>query len=89
MRNTSVTALQALSMLNDKTVVKLSEEFAGRIERLGLPGSDQQVKAAWRLAFGHEPHAAQLDALVAYRNQFGLPNLCRVIFNSNEFLFLN
>ncbi|MGV3772792.1 MAG: DUF1553 domain-containing protein, partial [Verrucomicrobiales bacterium] len=88
-RNSSVTVSQALAMLNDKSVIRFSEIFAERIQTLALPTPEAEIEAAWKLAFGRAPTASEAANLLEYRNRFGLVNLCRVIFNSNEFLFVN
>ncbi len=41
------------------------------------------------LTFGRKPTAQESKLLVDYATRFGLANACRVIFNSNEFLFID
>jgi len=87
-RGASVTALQALSMLNNHFVTRQSERFAERLAVLKptLPG---QIEAAYELALGRPPSRAETRDLLAYAKEHGLPNLCRLILNSNEFMFVN
>jgi mono/diheme cytochrome c family protein len=87
-RNQSITALQALAMLNNRLVLAMSVHFAARLEREAgtLPG---QIDRAYRLALGRPPTDAEQQALVAFSARFGLPNACRVLFNLNEFVFLD
>lgn len=87
-RNASVTALQALAMWNDRFVVRQSEHFAARVGKLadGLTG---QVEAAFELAVGRPPSSNESEALVRYAVKHGMANACRVILNSNEFMFVN
>ncbi len=87
-RGASVTALQALSMLNNHFVTRQSERFAERLTgtKPALPG---QIETAWELAFGRSPSRAEAKDLLAYAQKHGLPNLCRLIFNGNEFMFVN
>lgn len=87
-RNTTLTALQALTLLNNPFMVKQSEFFAERL-RKAQPEPARQVEAAYRLAFGRPPTVAERAALVAYVQRHGLANGCRVLLNSNEFLFLD
>jgi hypothetical protein len=54
-------------------------------ERDGVRG---QVVEAYRLALGREPNADELDDAAGVVAEHGLASLCRVLFNSNEFLFL-
>lgn len=86
-RNTSVTVLQALSMLNNRFMVRASEHFAARAAHLAddLPG---QVAAAWELALGRPPTEREAAALAAYASRHGMANACRLLLNSNEFMFI-
>jgi hypothetical protein len=87
-RNTTLTAIQALALLNNPLAVRQAEHFAGRVNtlRADTPG---QVEAAWTLAVGRPPSDKQRQALAAYADKFGLPAACRMIFNSNEFVFVD
>ena len=87
-RNTSVTALQAMAMWNDRFVVRYSEHLAERAAR-DAADLDGHIRLVYRLCLGREPTAGEMQALSAYANKFGMANLCRVVFNSNEFLFVN
>jgi hypothetical protein len=49
----------------------------------------EQVEAAMQLTLGRLPNEAESKELVAFADQHGLENLCRVLFNLNEFVFIN
>ena len=87
-RNESITALQALAMLNNRFMVRQSEHFAERMARMekNLP---EQIAAAWQLAQGRAPSPTESAALTTYAQRHGLANTCRWILNSNEFIFVN
>jgi hypothetical protein len=51
-----------------------------------LPG---QVTEAFQLVLGRKPSAEELTAYTAYTRQHGLSNLSRVLFNTNEFVFVD
>jgi mono/diheme cytochrome c family protein len=87
-RNTTITALQALAMLNDLFVVKQSRAFAGRLEAMGGVRAGQ-VENAYLLALGRPPRADERAALAAYAEKHGLANACRLLFNTNEFVFVD
>src|SRR5262249_25948565 len=87
-RNTTLTALQALALLNDPFMVKQAEHFAVRLRRIS-DDPEQQIEAAYRLAFGRGPNAGEKEALVGYAQKHGLANACRVLFNTNEFVFVD
>jgi mono/diheme cytochrome c family protein len=87
-RNTTLTALQALALLNDPFMVKQAGFFAERVKKMksDVPG---QVEAAFRLAFGRLPRAEEKEALVGYAKKHGLANACRLMLNANEFVFID
>ena len=87
-RGASLTALQALAMLNDKLIVRQSQHLANRV---GRPGGDlpSSVSRAYRLIFGRLPSPDESKAVTAYAAKHGLANACRFLLNTNEFLFVN
>ena len=87
-RNVSITALQAMAMMNDRFIVRQSEHFAERVAQ-GNKGLRKQIEAAFQLALGRAATASERKELSAYAASHGLANACRIILNSNEFMFLN
>jgi hypothetical protein len=85
-RATSITPLQALAMLNDRFMVRMSEHFAHRLASAGP--IEKQVEQAYRLALNREPTPRETANLSAYANRHGMANACRLLFNCNEFLFV-
>ncbi|MBI1830698.1 MAG: DUF1553 domain-containing protein, partial [Planctomycetes bacterium] len=88
MRNTTMTALQALALLNNPFMVKQAEFFAERVAKMEKD-APRQVDAAYRLAFGRSATPAERTAMSAYVGRHGLANACRLLFNANEFLFVD
>jgi hypothetical protein len=87
-RNETITPLQSLALLNNKFMVRMAEHFAARVEPMGTNTTERLV-AAWRLAFAREPENNELAALASYADRHGLANSCRLIFNMNEFVFVD
>jgi hypothetical protein len=87
-RNETITALQALTLLNDPFMVAQTETLARRL-RASSDDPGAQVEAAYRLAFGRRPDAAEREAFVAYIGEHGLAAACRLLFNLNEFVFVD
>jgi hypothetical protein len=87
-RNESVTALQALAMLNNAMVVSMSKHFAAKLDAQS-GGLRDKVRLAHYDAVGRPPSDAELDKLAHYSEEFGTTNLCRVLFNLNEFSFVD
>jgi mono/diheme cytochrome c family protein len=87
-RSTSVTALQALAMLNDRFIVRQSEHIAARLERLTGDQADR-VKLAHEWILGRPASEREIRLVSDYADRHGLPNAVRVLLNSNEFMFVN
>jgi hypothetical protein len=87
-RNTTVTALQALVLLNNTLVVRQAEHFAERLR--GMSDDPRcQIEGAYRLALSRPPREDESQAIVQYAHEHGLVNACRLIFNLNEFVFVD
>jgi hypothetical protein len=87
-RNETLTPLQSLALLNNKFMVAMAGRFAERIKPMGA-NTNERLTAGWRLAFGREPDANELAAIGEYADKYGLANACRLIFNMNEFVFVD
>ncbi len=87
-RSVSMTALQALAMVNDKFIIRQSEHMAERLAA-GNSGLPAQVTALYRLALCRPPRAEEQAAVVEYAEKYGLANACRFLLNTNEFVFVD
>jgi hypothetical protein len=87
-RNESLSALQALTTLNNGFMVVMSRRWAERLARHSDDQSDQVAQAVLE-AFGRPATADEQQSLAAYAAEHGLANLCRVLFNANEFSFVD
>ena len=87
-RNASVTVQQALAMWNNAFVAHYAGRFAARLESLAK-ALREQVALAYESALSRPPSPTESEELTAYGEKHGLANLCRLIFNSNEFMFVN
>ena len=87
-RTQSTTAIQALNLFNSQFVIDRSGRFAARIRTENAKDVKAQVKATFQLALGRDPGRTEFSAAIATTEQHGLETLCRVLFNTNEFLFL-
>ena len=84
----STSPLQALALWNDDFVLRLSERFGGRLASMAADSADR-VRAAVRLVWLRDPTGEELRDLTTYSTQHGLAALGRVLFNSDEFLFVD
>jgi mono/diheme cytochrome c family protein len=88
-RLTTTTPLQALGLWNNSFVLRMSDRFAERLKREAGDDVRRQIELAYQLAFVRPPRADEVRQSVSFVREQGLPALCRVIFNSNEFLYID
>jgi mono/diheme cytochrome c family protein len=88
-RLTTTTPLQALGLWNNSLVLRMADSFAERLRREVGADERRQIELAYELAFAREPDAGELKIAVDFVRKNGLPAFCRVIFNSNEFLYVD
>jgi hypothetical protein len=88
-RTRTITPLQALSMTNNSFMEKCAERFAARVRRDAGEDAAGQVERAWRLAFSRPPGDREARAARAFVAKQGLAELCLVLFNANEFLYID
>ncbi len=84
-RPTTITALQSLALWNDAFMISQSQELAARLANQ----AEDPISTAFRLALGRAPRIEEHTALGQYAKRFGLAQMCRVLFNTNEFLFID
>ncbi|MCC6538765.1 MAG: PSD1 domain-containing protein [Bryobacterales bacterium] len=85
-RSVTTTPLQALSMMNGYLVHEEAAELARRVTREAGANREAQVKRAFEIVLNRAPRADELTQFA----QHGAPleAICRVLFNSNEFIYL-
>jgi hypothetical protein len=88
-RAVTVTPLQALSLANNSFVLRMSEQFSQRLQQEAGKDPRRQVQRAFKLCYAREPDEAELELLVSFVGQHGTAELGRVLFNSNEFLYID
>jgi hypothetical protein len=93
-RRDSVTALQALSLYNGEFVNEEAAHLAERLRNEAGPDAREQIDQAFLLAFGRNPEAREKDRLLQFMRSLGDPReaaigLSRIIFNSNEFVYID
>jgi hypothetical protein len=88
-RNESLSALQALALLNNGFMVVQARELAARAGREAGADPAAQVTRSFALALGRRPDADELATLVEIARAHGPANACRTIFNLNEFSFVD
>ncbi len=87
-RDETLTALQALCMLNSRFHLVMANHFAARLKAEERTLS-AQVRRAMVLTTGRQATEGEQQRLEAYAQKHGLANLCRVMFNLSEFVYLD
>ena len=94
-RRTSVTPLQALAMYNGDFVNEEAHFFAERLRRSHKTATpDELVHQAFLLAYTREPDTDESHRLATFLasappGEDRLSGLCRVLLNSNEFIYID
>ncbi|NOZ41455.1 MAG: DUF1553 domain-containing protein [Planctomycetes bacterium] len=87
-RSRSITPIQALNLLNSTFVNRQAGFFAERVRALSSGDPAELVSRAVELALGRPPTKAETRQLASLCEQHGLEQVARVLFNTNEFVFL-
>jgi hypothetical protein len=87
-RNVSITPLQALALLNNEFTLAHSKAFATSLEKASAD-KEAQIAIAVERVWGRPATKEEIEEMKAYVSKHGLANLGRLLFNSNEFLFVN
>lgn len=87
-RPRSTTAIQALSLFNSGFVNQQAELLAERLRKEAGADTETKVRRAFALMAQREPSKEEVQLCTRLIHEHGLPALCRVLLNTNEFLFL-
>ncbi len=88
-RNTTTTALQSLTLLNNDFMLRQSGYFADRVKANAGTEPTAQVARAFQLAFGRKPTSVETAAAVSLVQGRDLTQLCRMLLNANEFVYVD
>jgi hypothetical protein len=88
-RAVTTTPLQALAMWNGEFSLRMAEALAHRAEREAGESLEAQVARVYRLAWQRDATGDELQSGIELAREHGLPALCRVVFNSSEFLYVD
>ena len=87
-RNESATALQALAMLNNTFILHQADHLARRLEA-NSGDTESRIREAFSLTLGRVPDEEEAREWSNHTRHHGLSSVCRLLFNCNEFLFIN
>ena len=87
-QNTSV-ATQALTLFNGDFVNRQAAYFAQRLRREAGEEPANQIDLAYRLAVARPPTRDETQILIEFLRREPLEQMCRTIFNLNEFVYVD
>jgi hypothetical protein len=87
-RERSTSAPQALALLNSSDVVQAAKALAKRLTEQA-PTSQEQITLAFRLVLGRPPSLTERQACQRFLAESPLDELCRALFNLNEFIYVD
>ena len=91
-RRSSVPPLQALAMYNGRFVNQEAVHFAARVRKLAGENASTQIDFAFQVAYGRHPTPEEVTRLAGFLKTASsdpLVGLCRVLLNSNEFVYID
>ena len=88
-RSTTTVPTQALILLNDPFVIDQAQRFAERVRHAVGERPEKQVDYAFRLALGRAPSPAEVQKAVRFLQAAPLADLCQVLFQTNEFAYVD
>jgi len=88
-RGSTTTPLQALALLNNSFMLRMADSMAARIERESGKIASEQVDRAFALAYSRPPRDEERKIAAAFVEKHGLAAFCRVLLNTNGFLYVD
>ena len=88
-RSVTTTPLSALALMNTSFALRMSDRFAERLKADAGDDLKAQAERSFQLAFAREPSAQELAISTEFIKDTSLATFCRVLFNSNEFIYVN
>lgn len=88
LRDETLTSIQALALLNNKFNLAMAEHFA-RDLKASQPTTTEQVRHAFSRLTSRAPTESEQAELLTYATEHGLENLCRLLYNLHEFVFVD
>jgi hypothetical protein len=104
-RNSSTVTPQSLLMMNSRFIHEQADFLAKRVQNEGGKDVRAQIALAWRLAFGSEPMARDIDDAVTFISEQtsvfreqpnraepelrALASFCQALLSANRFLYVD
>ena len=87
-RATTTTPLQALALMNNRLVFQMADDFAARVQREAGESVEASVPLVYQIAYSRDASYEEVQAVRPFVETHGLAAFCRIVLNSNEFLYV-
>ena len=74
--------------MNNALVFRMADDFADRMSHEAGDSATSQIQRVYLVAYGREADDQEIEVASQFVNEHGLASFCRVILNSNEFLYV-
>ena len=88
-RGSTTTPLQALAMLNNSFMLRMSDSMAARVQKDAGEDLQKQVERAFELAYSRPAKDEERIIAAKFVERNGLSAFCRVLLNTNGFLYVD
>ncbi|MFK8110897.1 MAG: PSD1 and planctomycete cytochrome C domain-containing protein [Rubripirellula sp.] len=86
-RTRSITPAQSLSLFNSPFLIRQAKLFAERLQQQEA-SQPEQIALAFRIAYSRSPSQPEQQQMLAFVQKQGLPQFCRVLMNTSEFIYI-
>ena len=87
-RTQSITPMQALNLFNSTFMTRQAQFFAERIQSMPENTTASQTRNAFLIALSRPPTVTEQIAMEELVKEQGLMQLCRILMNTSEFLYI-
>jgi hypothetical protein len=88
-RSVTTTPLQAMAMWNNAFVLRMADSLAARAKRESGDAIEKQIDRVYQLSVSRPIADSEREVLAKFVQEYGLAALCRVLLNSNEFMYVD
>jgi hypothetical protein len=88
-RTSTTSPLQALTLLNHRFTLEMSDALAERAKREAPNNQAAQIRRAFALAFQRQPTTEEQQTSLKLIASHGWRAFCRALLNANELIYLN
>jgi hypothetical protein len=90
-RDVTTVAPQALALLNSEFMEKQARNLAAQLQKADPGDRNMWIRRAWQLVLSRDPSPEEKEKALGFLNTGSseLDKLCLVLFNTNEFLYID